>query len=164
VVQERLGEAVVEPEPSDLAAAARDGLEGLKHEVEAAEETTWANFCLTDGESIIATRYASPADTTAQSLYVGEAGSFVAGDGAFVGTPDPEGDAATIVASEPLFEDDRVWRAVPRNHLVTVGPDGETGSSRSTSTSRPDTDRRDDGPVIADAPPATTAKGLQQSV
>ena len=46
----------------------------------------------------------------------------------------------------------------------TVGPDGETGSSRSTSTSRPDTDRRDDGPVIADAPPATTAKGLQQSV
>ena len=128
VVQERLGEAVVEPEPSDLAAAVRDGLEcleGLKHEVGAAEETTWANFCLTDGESIIATRYASPADATAQSLYVGEAGSFVAGDGAFVGTPDPEGDAATIVASEPLFEDDRVWRAVPRNHMVTVAPDGE---------------------------------------
>jgi len=44
----------------------------------------------------------------------------------FVGTPDPEGDAATIVAGEPLFEDDRVWRAVPRNHLVNVGPDGET--------------------------------------
>lgn len=76
-------------------------------------------------QSVVATRYASPEDATAQSLSVGEAGSFVS-DGEFVATPDPEGDAATLVASEPLFEDGRVWRAVPRNHLVTVAPDGET--------------------------------------
>ena len=53
------------------------------------------------------------------------AGSFVA-DGEFCGTPTPEGDAATLIASEALFEDDRVWRAVPRNSIVTVAPDGET--------------------------------------
>jgi glutamine amidotransferase len=128
VVQDQLGADVVDPSLGDLAAAVRDSLaylEALKHEVGGAGETTWANFCLTDGESVVATRYASPEDATAQSLYVGEAGSFVS-DGEFVATPDPEGDAATLVASEPLFEDDRVWRAVPRNHLVTVAPDGET--------------------------------------
>jgi predicted glutamine amidotransferase len=47
-------------------------------------------------------------------------------DGEYCGTESPEGDAATLIASEALFEDDRVWRAVPRNSLVTVAPDGET--------------------------------------
>jgi len=42
------------------------------------------------------------------------------------GTPDPDGDAATIVAGEPPFEADRVRKRAPRNHLVTVTPDGET--------------------------------------
>jgi len=58
-------------------------------------------------------------------LSVGEAGSFVS-DGEFAATPDPRGDDATLIASEPLFEDDRVWRSVPRNHLVTVAPGGDT--------------------------------------
>jgi predicted glutamine amidotransferase len=128
VIQDRLGEAVLDPDATDLAAAVRDGLEyleRLKHEVGRGAETTWANFCLTDGESVVATRYASPDDVPAQSLYVGEAGSFVS-RGAFCGTDSPEGDAATLIASEALFEDDRVWREVPRNSLVTVTPDGET--------------------------------------
>jgi len=128
VIQEELGDAVVDPSLADLTTAVRESLaylERLKHDVGGGDATTCANFCLSDGESIVATRYASPADATAQSLYVGEAGTFVA-DGEFVATPDPTGDAATIVASEPLFEDDRVWRSVPRNHLVTVAPDGTT--------------------------------------
>lgn len=128
VVQDRLGEAVVDPSVGDLRAALEDSLEyleGLKHEHGDPTATTWANFCLSDGESIVATRYASPEDATAQSLYVGEAGSFVT-DGEFVGTPDPSDDDATVIASEPLFEDERVWRPVPRDHVVTVEPSGET--------------------------------------
>jgi predicted glutamine amidotransferase len=128
VIQEQLGDAARDPGTEDLATAVRDGLaylERLKDEVGGGDRPTTANVCLTDGESVVATRYASPADAAAQSLYVGEAGSFVA-YGEFVATPDPIGDAATLVASEPLFEDDRVWREVPRNHLVTVAPDGET--------------------------------------
>jgi predicted glutamine amidotransferase len=81
VIQDELGEAVLDPDADDLAAAVRDGLaylETLKHEAGRAVETTWANFCPTDGESVVATRYASPDDASAQSLYVGEAGSFVA--------------------------------------------------------------------------------------
>jgi predicted glutamine amidotransferase len=128
LVQETLGEDVIDPDVDDLGRALRESLttlERLKHEHGDPSATTWANFCLTDGESIAATRYVSPEDASAQTLYVGEAGTFVS-DGEFAGTPDPDGDAATIVASEPLFEDDRVWQSVPRNHLVTVAPDGET--------------------------------------
>lgn len=128
LVQETLGEDAVDPDVEDLGRALREALttlERLKLDHGDPKETTWANFCLTDGESIAATRYASPRDASAQTLYVGEAGTFVS-DGEFVGTPDPSGDAATIIASEPLFDDDRVWRPVPRNHLVTVAPDGET--------------------------------------
>jgi len=128
LLQERLGDDVVDPDVDDLSAVLSDSLEyleQLKHEVGGSQQTTEANFCLTDGEAIVATRYASPDDAPAQSLYVGEAGSFVS-NGEFATTPDPEGDDATIVASEPLFEDDQVWREVPRNHLVTVAPGGET--------------------------------------
>jgi len=127
VIQEELGEAVVDPSLGDLVGAVRESLaylERLKADADSGA-TTRANFCLTDGESIVATRYASPTDADAASLYVGEAGGFVA-DGGSVATPDPSGDAATIIASEPPFEDDRVWRTVPQNHLVTVAPDGET--------------------------------------
>jgi predicted glutamine amidotransferase len=128
VIQDELGADAVDPSLADLKTAVVDGLrylERLKHEVGEGDAVTWANFCLTDGESVVATRYASPADATAQSLYVGEAGSFGC-DGGVCGTSDPEDDTATLIASERLFEDDRVWRAVPENHLVTVSADGET--------------------------------------
>ena len=127
VIQNALGRDVREPSVSDLADAVRDGLgylESLKRDLGRTDATTWANFCLTDGKSIVATRYASSGETP-QSLYIGEAGSFES-DGRFCSTPDPQGDEATLIASEPLFDDDRVWRDVPPNHLVTVGPDGET--------------------------------------
>jgi glutamine amidotransferase len=125
VIQDRLGDDVLDPSLDDLARAVREALaylERLRAEA-GGDGGTQANFCLTDGESIVATRYATPG-TPAQSLYVGEAGSFESG-GKFCSTPDPEGTEATIVASEALFEDDRVWQAVPRNHLVTVAPDGD---------------------------------------
>jgi predicted glutamine amidotransferase len=64
---------------------------------------------------------------------VGEAGSFTA-EGEFCTALDPTDDAATPVASEPLFQGDRVWREIPQNHLVTVTPDG------TTTTEPPDVD------------------------
>ncbi len=126
LVQDHLGDAVRDPSLDDLVAAVRATLEDVercKREAGRADATTWANFCLTDGERIVATRYASPADADAQTLYVGEAGRFV-DDGEFLGARAPDGDAATLIASECAFEDDRVWREIPRDHYVTVAVDG----------------------------------------
>lgn len=125
LLQQKLGPRIRDLDTVALAAEVRETLrhlERLKREAGATAETTWANFCVSDGESIVATRFASPADAAAQTLHLGEAGSFVA-DGEYA-TPEPESDDATIIASEPLFDDDRVWQDVPRNHIVTVDPAG----------------------------------------
>jgi len=122
--------SVDDHDTDDLATGMRETLEWLErltHEGGSGGATTGANFCLADGESTVATRYGSPPEATAQSLYVGEAGSFVS-DGTFCGTNEPAGDAATLIASEPPFDDDRVWRAVPQGHMVTVEPGGEVST------------------------------------
>jgi predicted glutamine amidotransferase len=122
--------SVDDHDTDDLATGMRETLECLErltHEGGGGGATTWANFCLVDGESTVATRYVSPPEAAAQSLYVGEAGSFVS-DGTFCGTNEPAGDAATLIASEPPFDDDRVWRAVPQGHTVTVEPGGEVST------------------------------------
>ncbi|WP_323675412.1 class II glutamine amidotransferase [Halorubellus sp. PRR65] len=128
LVQQYLGDDAADPSLADLVDAVEatiEHVERLRVDVGAGEDPTDANFCLTDGERVVATRYASECADAAQTLHVGEAGGFVA-DGEYAGAVDPDDDAATLVASEPLFEDDRVWRDVPRNHRVTVAADGTT--------------------------------------
>ncbi len=127
VIQDHLGEAAVDATTADLVDAVHSGLaylESLKDDLGVGEKRTQANFVLTDGETLVATRYASPGDVPAQSLYVGRADGFHCHDGRF-SAHEPEGDGATIIASERLFRDDRVWTKVPRNHLVVVDPQGE---------------------------------------
>jgi predicted glutamine amidotransferase len=125
VIQDHLGEPE-EPSTVDLVEAVRSGLaylEDLKEQVGEPEATTEANLCLTDGSAIVATRFAHPEDLPAQSLSVGQAGGFRCGpDG--VAAEDPEGDDAVLVASERLFDDDRVWDPVERNHLLVVDHEG----------------------------------------
>lgn len=126
VIQDHLGD---DPNPGtvDLVEATRSGLaylEDLKEQVGRPEAETQANLCLTDGEAIVATRFAHPDDVPAQSLYVGQAGGFHCGEEG-VATDEPEGEAAVLVASERLFEDRRVWDEVPRNHLLVVDHEGE---------------------------------------
>jgi predicted glutamine amidotransferase len=126
LLQEILETRLADHDTETLVAGVRETLEHLerlKHEVGGSEKTTWANFCVSDGKSIVATRYASPANARAQTLYVGQAGGFVAND-EYCGAVDPEDDTATLIASETLFDDDRVWESVPRNHVVAVDPDG----------------------------------------
>jgi glutamine amidotransferase len=128
VYQHHLGDAATDPTLDDRTTALHDTLtylERRKHDVGATDHTTLANFCLTDGTRLLATRYASPDPSEAESLYLGEAGAFHA-DGHDTGARHPDRDDATIVASERLFDDDRVWRDVPPNSLVTVDADGET--------------------------------------
>lgn len=124
-IQQQLGEAALDPDVEDLIDAVEGGLgfiNGLKTKVGEGDEATHANFCITDGRSLVATRYTHPEDVPNQSLYVGTAGAFHCEDGQFH-AEDPAGTGATLIASEALWNDDRVWRKVPENHAVLVHPD-----------------------------------------
>lgn len=126
VVQQKLGEKVVDPSPDDLAKAMGAGiqyLEDLKRSVGGDDETTRANFCLSDGRAIVATRYASPIDDQALSLYVGRAREFYTDEADEISARGPEETGAVLVSSERLFADDRVWEPVPRDHAVIVEED-----------------------------------------
>lgn len=127
VVQEELGEDVLEPTTDDLVEALRgalERLERLKRGSSRPDAATEANFCISDGESVVATRFADGDGATHQSLYVGEAEAFLC-EGDTCSAQGPEGQEATLVCSERLFESDLVWEKVPPDHYVAVDPDGE---------------------------------------
>jgi predicted glutamine amidotransferase len=123
LVQQQLGEAAADPTVDDMAEALEATLARV-HELQRAADVDGeiaANFCLTDGERMVATRYKHPVDETPESLYIGTAGAFYC-EGAGYGVQDPGADDAVLVSSERLGNDERAWREVPENHLVTVDP------------------------------------------
>jgi predicted glutamine amidotransferase len=127
VLQDYLGQYVIDPSVDDFQRAMEDMLgymNGLKTKLSREEETTDANMCITDGKRMLATRYAHPDPEDAPSLYVATADRFYCdADGGF-DTVNPEGRESVLVASERLFEDERVWQRVPLDHAVRVHVDG----------------------------------------
>jgi predicted glutamine amidotransferase len=126
LLQQELGEAAADPTVADMARALEATLTRV-HELEreaGVQGETSANFCLTDGERMVATRYKRPTDKTPESLHVGTAGAFYC-EGAGYGVQDRGAEDAVLITSERLWNDDRAWRTVPENHLVTVGPEHE---------------------------------------
>lgn len=88
-------------------------------------EPCFFNFALTDGQSVVATRYVSESGAAPESLYVAKGGRFVSRDGRYDMTRTRGRTGAVIIASEPLTDDRDDWEAVPPNHWVTVSPDLE---------------------------------------
>lgn len=122
--QQLLGEDAADLSLEGLAEAITETLayiQELKLKVGEPEASTQANFCISDGEHVVATRYRHPADEPAQSLYVGTAEAFHCRDGQFY-SENPDGDGAVLIASERLWDDDAVWQKVPQNHMVKVNP------------------------------------------
>ncbi|MEK9660224.1 MAG: class II glutamine amidotransferase [Alphaproteobacteria bacterium] len=92
--------------------------------VEAGTETpSHYNFAVTDGNSVVVTRYVSQDGAPAHSLYVAVGERFENVDGHYVMEPTDGAPDAVIVASEPLTEDRSFWREVPANSMVTVTPE-----------------------------------------
>ncbi len=126
LVQDALGEDAADPSCQDLAGAIEQGVAELAELRDAAgtgDERTNLNVCLSDGRSLVAMRYVDDEDVTPPSLYVGQAGGFVCSEGGALTATRPEAEEAAIVASERLWEDERVWTRVPENHLALVAPD-----------------------------------------
>lgn len=81
------------------------------------------NFAVTDGHSIVASRYVSDQSEEPQTLYVASGDQFKISDGRYRMTKAGDHPQAVIIASEPLTDVAEDWELVPRNHLVTVSPE-----------------------------------------
>lgn len=94
----------------------------LAHAVGVSPEM-YCNFAVTDGRSLVATRFACENAREPASLHysVGERYVIDGGDGDMLGT-DTTTPGAVIVASEPLTRSPTDWRHVPANHSITVTP------------------------------------------
>ena len=96
--------------------------------------TSLLNFVVTDGSTLVATRFVSPENDTAASLYYAEGstfrrvdGSSTAGEGDYELEFSERGARVVIVASEPITGSKSDWVAVPKNHALVVTRDRTNG-------------------------------------
>lgn len=81
------------------------------------------NFAVTDGHSIVASRYVSAENEEAETLYVAQGMRFEVHDGRYRMIKGNGRTEAVIVTSEPLTDSQEDWELVPRNHMVMVSPE-----------------------------------------
>jgi predicted glutamine amidotransferase len=78
------------------------------------------NFAVTDGESVVVTRFTTDDSRQPESLYFAEGDRFAVEDEHYRMFPIVDRARAVIVASEPLTHDKRGWMMVPENHMVSI--------------------------------------------
>ena len=81
------------------------------------QEPNYYNFALTDGETIITTRYVSDPSLEAASLYYSTGENFIFQDPASTIATRPN-DNTLLIASEPLTRKEKNWTKVPNNHMI----------------------------------------------
>lgn len=85
------------------------------------EEPSTMNFCVSDGKTVIATRYINHPTQDPASLYFASGSSFVeVSEGDYAMLHLERRPACHIIASEPLTKQLRDWIPVPRNSLIMV--------------------------------------------
>ena len=81
------------------------------------------NFALTDGQTIIATRYANDPEVLPPTLYYSVGERFENVDGHYRMRSTDRHPQAVIIASEPISETRSDWIEVPPNNMVLVTPE-----------------------------------------
>lgn len=85
------------------------------------ETRSLLNFAVTDGHSVVVTRYVSSRTDEAASLYYSSGTDWVdTGDGHFVMERRDKASDVVLVASEPLTFERHNWLAVSTNTIVTI--------------------------------------------
>lgn len=85
------------------------------------ETRSLLNFAVTDGHSVVVTRYVSSKTDEAASLYYSSGTDWVdQGDGHFVMERRDKASDVVLVASEPLTFERHNWLAVSTNNIVTI--------------------------------------------
>lgn len=83
-------------------------------------QPSYYNFALTDGNTVLATRYVSDPAQEPASLFLSHGVKFECHEGICRMVPASRHEHAVIIASEPLTEARENWIAVPENHLVSA--------------------------------------------
>lgn len=81
------------------------------------------NFAVTDGMSLVATRYVSSDASAPLTLYYALGDRFEVFSGAYRMRPAAGRPEAIIIASEPVSEQREDWTEVPANHMISVTPE-----------------------------------------
>lgn len=87
------------------------------------EKPSSLNFVVSDGFSIVASRYVSDPQREPPTLYISTGERFEIHDGRYHMDPTNQHPNAVIIASEPLTAERSDWQPVPKNHLVLVSPE-----------------------------------------
>jgi predicted glutamine amidotransferase len=123
LVLDELGHSQAEHSPERLRKAAVGALIRLVGLARAAGVSAemYCNFALTDGRTLVVTRFAHETARPPASLYysIGERYVIDGDDGDMLGT-ESRAPGAVMVASEPLTRRKEDWRDVPPNHTLVV--------------------------------------------
>jgi ergothioneine biosynthesis protein EgtC len=84
--------------------------------------SSWMNFCISDGDRLLATKYVTNAADQPESLYFTRGDRFELRDGHYRMMQQDERNGAVIIASEPLTDEHGDWEPVPRDHCISVSP------------------------------------------
>ncbi len=85
-------------------------------------EPSYCNFPVTDGKTVIATRYVSDPSKESASLYFSSGTKFECHEEVCRMVQAEQQEHAVIVTSEPLTDVKQDWTEVPNNHLVMITP------------------------------------------
>ena len=82
------------------------------------------NLVLTNGKSMIATRYSTMPDTETRSLHItSNTECYVSEEGYLTCKPLKNNQNSVLISSEVLTEDKEHWREIPENHCIMVEED-----------------------------------------
>eukprot|EP01119_Soliformovum_irregulare_P011435 TRINITY_DN2859_c0_g1_i1.p1 TRINITY_DN2859_c0_g1~~TRINITY_DN2859_c0_g1_i1.p1 ORF type:complete len:1228 (-),score=417.22 TRINITY_DN2859_c0_g1_i1:56-3739(-) len=106
-------------------------IQDLRAKVGISDELTHLNFAVTDGETVVATKFVDPSEETAASLYFSTGTKFgsteVCGSGGKVYSyrmsHTEKSPHSVIISSEPLTDNPIDWVPIPKNNLVVITPD-----------------------------------------
>ncbi len=86
-------------------------------------EPSYYNFAVTDGQSVIATRYVSDPVLEPASLYFSSGTKFECHERVCRMVQADQPEQAVIITSEPLTDVKEDWVAVQKNHMVLITPE-----------------------------------------
>jgi ergothioneine biosynthesis protein EgtC len=86
-------------------------------------EPSYYNFAVTDGQTVVATRYVTIPSHESASLYFSSGTKFECHEGVCRMVQAEQHEHAVIVTSEPLTDVKQDWKEVPNNHLIVITPE-----------------------------------------